>query len=77
MIVTIRLALDHQEGIMPNHKSLLTLATLFSLSVPAWGQTVTCSSDDGKRHHCNADHSVRERSEIDFKTHLPHPSELD
>ena len=40
---------------MPNHKSLLTLAALFLLSAQLRGQTVTCSSDDGKRHHCNAD----------------------
>jgi hypothetical protein len=41
---------------MSNHKHLLTLAAvLLACSAPVWGQTLTCSSDDGKRHRCDAD----------------------
>ena len=34
---------------------LIAVAFLLPLAMPAKSQTVTCSSDDGKRHYCNAD----------------------
>jgi Protein of unknown function (DUF3011) len=37
-------------------KTLLILATAFLTSaVPLFAQTVTCASEDGKRHYCDAD----------------------
>src|SRR5262244_1931438 len=41
---------------MQMRTGFLTLsAAVLSFSAPLLGQTLTCSSDDGKRHYCNAD----------------------
>jgi hypothetical protein len=54
--MTYHLALDNQECVMQNHRGFLILAAVsLAVSAPVWGQSLTCSSDDGKRHRCDAD----------------------